>query len=585
MSHCGRRGWIRSGAGAGGVAIGVALLISLVSDAVGQTLGPPPVPLGTPLSRDVGESGAPALAPGFTPAQPKAPSFTRPAPGTAPVAPAAPGPRIMVREIRLSGNTTFTSEELAQVTAPFVGRAVTMVDLEAARRALTLHYVNRGYVNSGALIPDQKIENGIVRMEIIEGALADIDISGNERLRSAYVADRLRLGAGPPLNLNALQEQMQILLQGPFIKRINAELAPGDRPGEARLSAQIEEGPRYRNSFAIDNDVSPSLGELHGVYRGAVYNLTGRGDVLTGQVDLARGLSEVSLNYGIPLNANDLTMDVYLRLSETEVVEDPFGALDIEGEGRTLALRLSQPLLRTPNQQFTLAGGLDLRQSSSTLLGAPFSFSPGVPSDGEVKLSVLRFIQDWNMRSRTRVFAVRSTFSLGIDAFDATTNGGDLPSGEFFAWLAQLQFLQRFGENGNELFARLDAQWTDDPLFGPEQFAVGGLYSVRGYRKNLEVRDKGYSGTLELRLPVLRDETGQVKFALIPFFDIGSTWFNERDTPDPETVSSVGLGLRWQPDPSLRAEVFFAHAMEDVPNKGDDLQDDGIHFALTATFD
>lgn len=189
------------------------------------------------------------------------------------------------------------------------------------------------------------------------------------------------------------------------------------------------------------------------------------------------------------------------------------------------------------------------------------------------------------MRSRTRVFAVRSTFSLGIDAFDATTNGGDLPSGEFFAWLAQLQFLQRFGENGNELFARLDAQWTDDPLFGPEQFAVGGIYSVRGYRKNLEVRDKGYSGTLELRLPVLRDDAGQVKLTAIPFFDFGSTWFNERDTPDPETISSVGLGLRWQPDPRLRAEVFFAHAMEDVPNKGDDLQDDGIHFALTATFD
>jgi len=584
MSHCciKGKGWTRIRASAGGVVIGVALLIALVPGAVGQTLGPPSVPLGTPLSRDV---GAPALAPGFSPAQPKEPSFTQPPPDTAPVAPVAPGPRIMVREIRLSGNTIFSSEELAQVTAPYVGRAINMVDLEAARRSLTLHYVNRGYVNSGALIPDQKVEDGIVRMEIIEGVLADIDISGNERLRSAYVAERLGLGAGPPLNVNDLQEQMQILLQGPFIKRINAELAPGDRPGEARLSAQIEEGARYRNSFAIDNDVSPSLGEVHGVYRGAVYNLTGRGDVLSGQLDLAGGLSEVSVNYGVPLNANDLTMDVHLRLSETEVVEDPFDVLDIEGQGRTLALRLSQPVLRTPNQQLTLAGGLDLRQSISTLLGERFSFSPGVPSDGEVQLSVLRFIQDWNTRSRTRVLALRSTLSLGIDAFDATTNGGDLPSGEFFAWLAQLQFLQRFGENGNELFARLDAQWTDDPLFGPEQFAVGGLYSVRGYRKNLVVRDKGYSGTLELRLPVMRDETGQAKFTLIPFFDIGSAWFNKRDTPDPETVSSAGLGLRWQLDPRLRAEVFYAHAMEDVPNKGNDLQDDGIHFALTATLD
>jgi hemolysin activation/secretion protein len=198
---------------------------------------------------------------------------------------------------------------------------------------------------------------------------------------------------------------------------------------------------------------------------------------------------------------------------------------------------------------------------------------------------VLRFIQDWNTRSRSRVIALRSTFSLGVDAFGATTNGGDLPSGKFFAWLGQLQYLQRFGENGNELFARVDGQWTDDALFGPEQFAVGGLYSVRGYRKNLAVRDKGYSATLELRVPVLRGETGESKLTLIPFFDTGSARFNEQRTLDPETFSSIGLGLRWQPDPKLRAEIFYGHALDDVPNEGDDLQDDGVHFSLTATLD
>jgi hemolysin activation/secretion protein len=525
------------------------------------------------------------VTPGFTPAQPKEPTLTRPAPGVEAVAPAAPGPRILVREIRLSGNTVFSSAELAQVTAPYTGRAVNMAELEAARQALTLHYINRGYINSGALIPDQKVEDGVVQMVIIEGELTEISVTGNERLHSSYVAERLELGAGPPLNLNDLQAQMQILLQGPFIKRINAELAPGDRPGEARLSAQIEEGQRYRNSFAIDNDISPSLGVVRGVYRGGVYNLTGRGDVLTGQVDIGDGLTEVFVDYGIPLNRHDLTLDVFGRWTDTEVVEDPFDVLDIKAEGRTLALRLSQPVLRTPDQQLILAGGLDLRQSKSRLLGEPFSFSPGVPDDGKVKLSVLRFIQDWNTRSRSRVIALRSTFSLGIDAFNATTNGGDLPSGEFFAWLGQFQYLQRFGDNDNELFARVDAQWTDDPLFAPEQFAVGGLYSVRGYRKNLEVRDKGYSGTLELRVPVLRGKSGETKLALIPFFDIGGAWFNERETPDPKTVSSLGLGLRWQPDPRLRAEVFYGHALNSVPNQGDDLQDDGIHFALTATLD
>lgn len=565
----------------GGV-IGIALLMSPVPAALGQTPGPPPVPLGSPLSRDL---AAPVLAPGFSPAQPKAPNLSRPAPGAVPAAPVDTDRRIPVREIRVTGNTVFSNDELAQVTAPFVGRTVGMAELEAARQALTLHYVNNGYINSGALIPDQKIEDGVVRMTIIEGELTEISISGNERLNASYVSDRLALGAGPPLNLNDLQGRMQILLQGPFIKRINAQLGPGDRPGEARLLAEIEEGQRYTNNIALDNDLSPSLGKVRGVYRGGVYNLTGRGDVLTGEASLAKGLTEAFVNYAVPLNPNDLTLDVFLRMTDTEVVEEPFDVLDIEGNSQTLALRLSQPVLRSNNQQLVLAGGLDLRRTESTLGGAPFSFSPGVPDDGEVALSVLRFVQDWNTRSQARVVAVRSTFSLGIDAFGATTNSGDLPSGEFFAWLGQLQYLQRFGENDNELFARVDAQWTDDPLFGPEQFAVGGLYSVRGYRKNLLVRDKGYSATLELRVPVLRDETGQTQFALIPFFDTGAASFNDRDTPDPETVSSVGLGLRWQPDPKLSLEMYYGHALDDLASKGNDWQDDGVHFTLNAILD
>jgi len=568
----------------GGGLTGIALLLP-PAPALAQTSGPPPVPLGSPLSREIGTSGAPALAPGFIPAQPKAPSLSRPVPEAAPAAPVASDRRIPVREIQVTGNTVFSDEELAQVTAPFVGRTVGMAELEAARQALTLHYINRGYINSGALIPDQKVEDGVVRMTVIEGELVEISISGNERLRADYVTERLALGAGPPLNVNDLQGQMQILLQGPFIKRINAELGPGDRPGEARLIAQIEEGLRFSNNVAIDNDLSPSLGEVRGVYRGGIYNLTGRGDVLTGEASLGGGLTEAFVNYGVPLTPDDLTLDVFLRMTDTEVVEDPFDVLDIEGNSQTLAVRLSQPVLRSGDQQLVIAGGLDLRRTKSELGGLPFSFSPGVPADGEVELSVLRFIQDWNTRSRSRVVALRSTFSLGLDAFGATTNSGNLPSGEFFAWLGQLQYLQRFGENDNELFARVDAQWTNDPLFGPEQFAVGGLYSVRGYRKNLLVRDKGYSGTLELRVPVLRDETGQTQFALIPFFDTGGAWFNEQTTPNPDTVSSVGLGLRWQPDPKLRIEVHYGHALDDLANKGSDLQDDGIHFTLNASLD
>src|SRR5215470_16918409 len=95
------------------------------------------------------------------------------------VPPPLPGPqeplsreRVFVREIRITGNTIFSAEEIGQVAAPYVNRELTAEDLESLRVALTLLYVNRGYVNSGAILPDQTVTEGVVTYQVIEGGLA-----------------------------------------------------------------------------------------------------------------------------------------------------------------------------------------------------------------------------------------------------------------------------------------------------------------------------------------------------------------------------------------------------------------------------
>ena len=216
-----------------------------------QNFGPPVPP--------EGESRLPA----FPARGEKPPALKAPATIPVPQVPAREGktPRVYVREIQVTGSTVFSPEALAQVTAPYVGRMVTDEDLAALRQALTLKYVNAGYINSGAVLPDQQVAEGIIQFRIIEGRLLEIEISGLERLSADYVRDRLALGGGPPLDVGALQDRIQILLQRPFIKRINAELSPGDQPGEASLSARVEEGPSGGFSVTLDNDLSPSLGD------------------------------------------------------------------------------------------------------------------------------------------------------------------------------------------------------------------------------------------------------------------------------------------------------------------------------------
>ncbi|HNO32744.1 MAG TPA: POTRA domain-containing protein, partial [Nitrospira sp.] len=49
------------------------------------------------------------------------------------------GPKILVKEVRLVGNTAFTSQQLSEITAPYTNRELTAEDLEGLRLALTHH--------------------------------------------------------------------------------------------------------------------------------------------------------------------------------------------------------------------------------------------------------------------------------------------------------------------------------------------------------------------------------------------------------------------------------------------------------------
>ncbi len=131
--------------------------------------------------------------------------------------------------------------------------------------ALTLLYVNNGYVNSGAILPDQTVTEGVLTYQIIEGQLSAVNVEGNRWFRDSYFQKRFFLDAGPPLNVNALQRRLQLLLDDSRIQRLNAELKPGLKPGEGILDVRVEERTPYRLITEYNNYQSPSVGENRGL--------------------------------------------------------------------------------------------------------------------------------------------------------------------------------------------------------------------------------------------------------------------------------------------------------------------------------
>lgn len=539
-----------------------------VIDPTGRS-GEPPRPL------EEEELKAPKPAPGIV--LPPAPLLPKEKPGVPPV-------RAFVREIRVTGSTLFSPKEIAQVTARYTNRELTAEDLEALRTELTLLYVNRGYINSGAILPDQTITDGVVTFRIIEGELTRIDVEGNSWFRSNYLIKRLALGAGPPLNLNTLQERLRLLLEDQRIRRLNAELKPGLKPGESILDVLVEERTPYKLWLQFDNYQSPAVGEKRGIITLEHQNLTGNGDIATAQYGRSEGLDPLlDFKYSLPLTAYDTALRLQYRRNTFAIVEEPFEDLDVKSKSEIYGITLRQPLYRTLNSEVALELVGEHLSHKTFLLGEPFTLTPGANRKGESFVTALRPTLDWVYRTANQVIAARSRFSFGLDALGATVNKDGQPDGRFVAWLGQFQWVQRLGILDTQIIFRSDLQLSDSGLLSLEQIPIGGRYSVRGYRENTLLRDKALLNSLEMRVPLTRNARWADFLEIAPFVDFGRGWNRGRPTPDPQDISSVGVGLRWAVTTSwpvpLRPqfEVYWGHRLRKVEKPAGTLQDNGVH--------
>lgn len=568
--------------------IGSAALVTLLTSVTAYAQGV----LGVdPTGRS---SNAPALLPKELKESPAAPEQTLPplSPPSTEQTQRLPLLHVHVREIRVTGSTIFAPEELAQITAPYK-REVTSIDLEELRLALTREYVKRGYVTSGVIIPDQTVTDGVITLQALEGTLANVEVEGTRWFRSQYIADRLTQGVGPPVNREALAERLQLLQQEGNIRRLDAALRPGVRLGESILSVRVEEAPPYSLLLGFNNYQSPTIGAEHGLVSAVWRSLTGRGDPFSVTYGLSSGVQpQIDTSYSLPLNAHETRISLRFRKNDFSVVEAPFDALDVESESEIYAITLRHPFIRTLRREFALSLIGEHLRNKTFLLGEPFSFSEGA-QNGKSVVSALRVALEWTERSQQQALAARSQFSVGVDVLDATNNSSRIADGQFFSWLGQFQWARRWNLRNLQTIFRLDVQLTDAPLLSLEQLAVGGRYSVRGYRENQLVRDNGIISSLEARVPLLRQPTRwATTLELAPFVDVGRAWNKKGSTSHPDTIASIGLGLRWAtslayplfPSYSLELtpqfEVYWGHPLHDVETSGGDVQDEGVHLQL-----
>lgn len=469
------------------------------------------------------------------------------------------------------------------------GRPVTAADVERLRRWMTDAYVGNGYHTSGVLLRDDGAGDGVARFEAVSGRVADIRVvplnDAPGWLSSEYVGDRLAAGTAVPFRLDDLRNRVLQLYQDPAIEKIAVDIRPGDRIGEAVIDATYRDVRPLTLTAVASNGQSPSLGEWYGQTQATLRDAFGIGDVIEARLGRTGGVEDGGIAATVPIGLDDTTLSFRIDRSASQVIRGATRDLDIESRTRTVEIGVTQGAFRAADSRVTFGATLASRDNRTSLLDEPFSFSAGAV-DGRTRISVLRLSQNMERWADHDAMALQSVFSFGLGVLGRTRTD-DTTNGKFAAWFGRFSF-SHWLSAVDQLVARAEIQLADGPLYPMEQYAVGGRYTVRGYRESEAVRDDGVNGSVEARLRVLEwlpnDPTYGGSVFVVPFVDAGRAW-NRRGRHDGSggvSLASVGAGVRWQGPRWLEGEVFYGHPLVERASDDYSFQSQGVHLRVTS---
>ncbi|MFM7603215.1 MAG: ShlB/FhaC/HecB family hemolysin secretion/activation protein [Pseudanabaena sp.] len=494
---------------------------------------------------------------------------------------------IVVQKVEVIGSTILTSAELATISKSLEGQQVTSEQIQQAAQSITQIYANRGYLTSQAVVDPQKVVDGIVTIQVIEGRVEKIEILGLTHTNPEYVRSRIALGTGTPLNTAKLEDQLRLLRADPIFSDIEASLKAGSQADSSILVVTVKEANQFGGFASIDNFSPPAVGSER--YGGGLFfrNLSGNGDTFTASYygTTTGGSNQYDLSYSIPLNPMNGTLSLRYSPSNYRITQSPFDILNIRGNNNLFDLTFRQPLVRTNIEEFALSLGYSYQKGQTFAfndLATPFGIGP--EADGTTRTSVIKFGQDYTLRDLFGAWSLRSQFSLGTGLFGSTNVA--TPSGSFFSWLGQVQRVQSLGTD-SLLIGALDLQLSADPLLSSQQFTIGGGQSLRGFRQNARTGDNGIRFSLENRFVMLRNEQNAALLQVISFLDAGAIWNhpnNPNTLPSQNFLAGGGLGLLFTPLEKLNIRLDYAIPFVNLSDHGTNLQESALYFSLGYQF-
>jgi hemolysin activation/secretion protein len=510
-----------------------------------------------------------------------------PEPGASAPAAADPQPRFDILEFQVEGNSVLADSAIEQAVTPFLGPGRQMDSVEGARAALEKAYQGAGYLSVFVDVPEQRIADGVVILNVTEGRVERLKVSGSRYFSQGYIRARVpELAEGKVPNFNEVQRQLAAVNRTEE-RRVQPLMRAGVEPGTVDTELKVSDKLPLFGSAEINNRAAANTTPLR-------MSVTGRYENLF-QLDHSVALTfatapthpsqsrVLSLNYAI-LGEDQATWVVYALNSDSDVAA--VGDVDVIGKGTTAGLRWIRPVGAIAEQAHSISLGLDYKDvqqqttAGGSTISTPLRYLPlqfgynGSFDEGPRRLTQLSFASTLGFR---RILArnVASCPGGSADQFACQRQNGD---GSFATLRGDLRQSWPVGTLGS-LHLHGAAQVATGPVPSGEQFSIGGAETVRGYFESEEAGDRGLLGSIEWHSPDFsaalsrwtnREAPGSAwtQAYVLVFFDGAREWVFDPATGQAphHAIGSYGIGWRARLAKTVSSEFDLARPFRAGPS-------------------
>lgn len=444
----------------------------------------------------------------------------------------------------------------AALAQPLVGKTIGRQEVVRLAETVGGVYAQSDVALYSVLVPNQTFAGGVVRLRVIEGYVAGVQITPQPdrpapRLTQAY-ADALT--GQQPLSKSALERQLGLMREIPGATP-DIQVLQGDKPGAVRLAVKPQV-KRFEANLSVNSRGASMLGRNQievGVHANSVLREGDRTDLTLAFPTEIERFQYVSVAHREPVGDQGAAVTVsagYLR------TKPKIAGFELAGTAKTAGATAVYPMIRSNTRNLYLTGGIDGLDSDNALFGRLLS---------RERTRTVRAAAAWSDQKAKSVTTASLSLSKGLDGLGARMADPRFSESDFAK--ANVALTRAVYSERYVLRLAASGQVTGDRLPASEKFAVGGAQFGRAFASAVISGDSGYAASIEA---ALRQSSKALPFQgseLYAFADYGQVvQAKALPLPDDE-VASAGLGVRIAVSKRGVVELEAAKALNDVSSR------------------